>query len=441
MKKKSPILRAFWIFIFAVSANSGVFISKNKVWIVASIALLLAVNILAGMPGGYVKKKWLRGLSHGLECLYIFTMSVMVSAFYHILILIIMPSEGRMILVSILVSYIAHFILFWNGIICVYLTSYQLGIKHRIIGAVCGPIPILHLFALGSILRIVSKETELEKAKERVNSKREKDAVCKTKYPVLLVHGVFFRDTKLLNYWGRIPEELIRNGAYIYYGNHQSALGVKDSAGELCERIKEIVRETGCEKVNVIAHSKGGLDTRYAIAKLDAAPYIASLTTVNTPHRGCSFADDLLSKIPEKIQDSVAAAYNSAARRLGDTSPDFMAAVRDLTASACSVFDKELTVPEGIYCQSIGSVLKGARGGKFPLNFTHPMVKKHDGENDGLVSVDSFSFGESVRILTPPKTRGISHGDVIDLNRENIEGFDVRELYVELVSDLRKKGF
>ena len=69
------------------------------------------------------------------------------------------------------------------------------------------------------------------------------------------------------------------------------------------------------------------------------------------------------------------------------------------------------------------------------------MVKKHDGENDGLVSVDSFSFGESVRILTPPKMRGISHGDVIDLNRENIEGFDVREFYVELVSDLRERGF
>jgi triacylglycerol lipase len=29
--------------------------------------------------------------------------------------------------------------------------------------------------------------------------------------------------------------------------------------------------------------------------------------------------------------------------------------------------------------------------------------------------------------------RGISHGDVVDLNRENIPDFDVREFYVNLV--------
>ena len=58
-----------------------------------------------------------------------------------------------------------------------------------------------------------------------------------------------------------------------------------------------IVRETGCEKVNVIAHSKGGLDTKYAIAKLGMNKHIASLTTINTPHNGCEFADYLLTEI------------------------------------------------------------------------------------------------------------------------------------------------
>ena len=37
--------------------------------------------------------------------------------------------------------------------------------------------------------------------------------------------------------------------------------------------------------------------------------------------------------------------------------------------------------------------------------------------------------------------RGISHGDMIDLFRENIDGFDVREFYVDLVKDLKNKGF
>lgn len=32
------------------------------------------------------------------------------------------------------------------------------------------------------------------------------------------------------------------------------------------------------------------------------------------------------------------------------------------------------------------------------------------------------------------------HGDVVDLNRQNIKGFDVREFYVQLVKDLKDRG-
>ncbi len=440
MSRYRTLQRVITSILFAFCANGFALFYKDIKWLWAAIPVFLLINVFAGVQGGFVKKKWVRILSHGCECLFVFEISVLISALCHIVLAFVLFSDPKVFWLSVLVCYLAHLVLFWNGIICVYLKSYQLGIKHRVIGAACGPVPIANLLALQSILKIVSKEIAFETEKERVNSERESDEVCKTRYPILLVHGVFFRDSKLLNYWGRIPEELERNGATVYYGNHQSALSVRDSAEELSARIKEIVEKTGCEKVNVIAHSKGGLDTRYAIARLDAAPYVASLTTVNTPHRGCNFADDLLLKIPEAIQKKVAAAYNGAAKSLGDTSPDFMAAVSDLTASACSAFDEELTEPGEIFCQSIGSVLRGAGSGKFPLNFTHPMVKKHDGENDGLVSVDSFSWGASFRILNPIGKRGISHGDVIDLNRENIDGFDVREFYVELVGDLKNRG-
>ena len=44
-------------------------------------------------------------------------------------------------------------------------------------------------------------------------------------------------------------------------------------------------------------------------------------------------------------------------------------------------------------------------------------------------------------MLSTSGKRGISHGDVIDLNRENFDGFDVREYYVQLVSALKQKGF
>jgi triacylglycerol lipase len=117
----------------------------------------------------------------------------------------------------------------------------------------------------------------------------------------LLVHGVFFRDFKHLNYWGRIPKELEKNGAEIYYGEHQSARQVSDSAQELAERIRKIVRETGAGKVNIIAHSKGGLDCRVAMMDPEIAGMVASLTTINTPHRGCLFADYLLENISEDV--------------------------------------------------------------------------------------------------------------------------------------------
>ena len=53
---------------------------------------------------------------------------------------------------------------------------------------------------------------------------------------------------------------------------------------------------------------------------------------------------------------------------------------------------------------------------------------------------ESFKWGEDYTFLENKKRCGISHGDMIDLNRENIAGFDVREFYVELVAGLKNKG-
>lgn len=331
--------------------------------------------------------------------------------------------------------------LFWIGIIMVYLTSVQLGIKIRVWGIICGLIPIVHLVMLGIIISKTSEEVKTERKRIELNEKRKSEAVCKTKYPILLVHGVFFRDLELFNYWGRIPYELETNGATIFYGNHNSAASVKDSALELTKRIKQIIDETGCEKLNVIAHSKGGLDMRTAIALNGMAPYIASLTTINTPHRGCEFADYLLSKIPEKEQKSIAKAYNFGAEKLGDTEPDFLAAVYDLTNENCSKRNEEIKDSEEVYYQSFGSKLNHRTSGRFPLNMSYSFVKHFDGANDGLVGETSFEWGSKYEFVTTKGLRGISHADMIDLNRENFRGFDVREFYIKLVSELREKGF
>lgn len=343
-------------------------------------------------------------------------------------------------LAALLVLILLETVIFWVGIILVYTTSVQLGIKWRIIGIVCGFIPFVQIWSLCRIIAITSREAAFEDEKYLLDQVRAQSQICRTKYPILLVHGVFFRDFRFFNYWGRIPYALKQNGAILYYGSQQSAAAVASCGQELAARIRAIVQETGCEKVNIIAHSKGGLDSRYAISACGVSPFVASLTTINTPHRGCIFADYLLEKIPQKVQKSVARKYNAALRKFGDTDPDFLSAVQDLTASACSLRNETLSNQPSVYYQSVGSRMNRASSGRFPLNMAYPLVQHFDGANDGLVSVESARWGESFTELMTPEGRGISHGDMIDLNRENVPGFDVREFYVNLVANLKKQG-
>lgn len=397
--------------------------------------------------------KRLKNLYSGCKLLKIFSSSTLFSVICHAFFAYysfraMLPwreSESAHILIKwiacVLFTVLAEAVIFWNGMIRVYITSVQLGIKHRVVAALLGLVPIANIWYLLKIIKICSDEVAEETEKYELDRARAENEVCKTKYPLLLVHGVFFRDSRYLNYWGRIPKELVKNGAEVYYGSQQSAGTVMECGKELAEKIREITEKTGCEKVNIIAHSKGGLDSRAAITHFGAGPYVASLTTINTPHRGCLFAEYLLKKAPEKLKNTLAAAYNSALLKLGDKSPDFIGAVSDLTASACEEFNKATPDSPDVLYESVMSYCKKARGGKFPLNVSYPVVKHFDGKNDGLVSVESAKWGTAFTFLEPHGSRGISHGDMIDLNRENLRGFDVREFYVSLVQSLKERGY
>lgn len=411
------------------------------------ITIFAVINVSPSVLNLKLKTKRLRICGNGCDLLYLFLISTAASIIYSIIGMIgkfqigSITQEPKLWGINSLLVILVEAIIFWNGIIRVYTTSVQLGIRWRVIGIICGWIPIAHIVALLIIISKVSDEIKFENDKILINDKRKEDKICETKYPILLVHGVFFRDFRYLNYWGRIPKELEKNGASIFYGNHQSALSVEESGREISERIKEIIKDTGCEKVNIIAHSKGGLDSRYALSMFGADKYVASLTTINTPHRGCEFADYLLSKVPQKQKDAIAKLYNSTLRKLGDTNPDFIKAVNDLTFSECKKRNEIVKDVQGVYYQSVGSKLNKALKGKFPLNLTYVLVHHFDGPNDGLVGEKSFQWGSDYKFLELEGSRGISHGDMIDLNRENIKGFDVREFFVDLVKDLKEKGF
>lgn len=403
------------------------------------ILVFILINIFPSLSKKGYPSFRLRMCSHGSELLIYFSAVCVISLVFHITAIFWCDAWWKWGL-SVLIAAVYLSILFWHGIIAVYCTSLQLGIRLRVIGILCGWIPIVHLFVLAHIIGTTTKEVNREIARTALDRSRADEKICATRYPVLLVHGVFFRDFEHLNYWGRIPKALEINGATIYYGNHQSAASVEDSAKELAERIEQIVRETGCEKLNIIAHSKGGLDCRYALARYGSDKYVASLTTINTPHRGCGFADYLLQKTPPDVRDKIAATYNQAAKKLGDTTPDFLAAVSCLTASYCTEFNQNIPDMPSVRYASVGSKLNKATNGKFPLSFSYPLVHYFDGANDGLVSEKSFPWGENYTFVTVKGRRGISHGDMIDLNREDFKGFDVREFYVQLVAELKRSG-
>lgn len=441
MKRMMQLLCVIIIFLIANITTLNILHSKI-IWGIVLTIFFIALNVSPSFVNRNLPIRRLRICADGCELLILFLFSTGASALYLLGILSShLDNDIKGWIINLLMVILIESVVFWNGIIRVYCTSFQIGLKWRIIGITCGWIPIIHLFTLGKIISIASRESKFESEKVIINSKRENDKLCSTKYPILLVHGVFFRDYKYFNYWGRIPKELERNGAILYYGNHQSASSVADSAEELAVRIKQVIEESGYEKVNIIAHSKGGLDCRYAISALGMNSRVASLTTINTPHRGCIFADYLLDKIPQSVKDKVALGYNVTLKKIGDEQPDFISAVNDLTASACVYLNEKLKDLPDVYYQSVGSKLNHASEGRFPLNFSTRLVKYFDGPNDGLVAESSFEWGECYTFITTEGNRGVSHGDMIDLNRENIRDFDVREFYVNLVHDLKKKGY
>ncbi len=326
------------------------------------------------------------------------------------------------------------------GIIRIAISSRQIKITDHIMLIAFWWMPVINIFLFRKFYKTAKRELIYESDRLEIENARAQNEVCKTKYPVLMVHGIFFRDWQFMNYWGRIPPVLIRNGARIYYGRQQSSASIERSANELSKRILEVIEETGAEKINIIAHSKGGLDARYAISCLGMDKYVATLTTVCTPHLGSELVDFLLEKLPEPVVDFVAKKYNDIYTKLGDESPDFIAGITDLTAEKAKTYSENMPDSPDVSYRSYMTLMNGFMSAGFPLNIGYLLLKRFGGSNDGLVREESAKHGDYT-LIPLKKGRGISHGDTIDLMRENIDGFDVREFYVDIFRRLAEEGY
>lgn len=268
---------------------------------------------------------------------------------------------------------------------------------------------------------------------------------CKTKYPVLLVHGAGSRDRKHLNCWGRIPGSLQDEGAVLYYGCQDGWGTIEHNAQMLKQKIESILKEAESEKINVIAHSKGGLETRYLISSLGMDNIIASLTTIGTPHRGVRVMDSLL-KTPRFLFKSLAFIVNLFSKLSGDTNPDFYYACVQLTQRHAVRFNEQNPDSDAVYYQSYAAVMKSSFS-DFLLLLPHFIIQLSEGDNDGLVPVSSAQWTNFKGILTGATRRGVSHADEVDFRRmdltkkKGLEGVsDIRDVYIGILCDLKRQG-
>ena len=271
------------------------------------------------------------------------------------------------------------------------------------------------------------------------------DDFCKTKYPIMLIHGTGFRDNKYINYWGRIPKTLENHGASVYYGLQDSWGAVEKNALIIKESINSVLKDHGCEKINLIAHSKGGLDARYLISTLGIADNIASLTTISTPHHG-SKTMDILCRFPIPVYKLTSFFVNLWFRLLGDKHPDFFHSSRGFSSTEMQNFNEQNPDAENVFYQSYGAVMHNSFSDLF-MAIPHFIIKRVEGENDGLVTVTSARWTNFRGVLKGTTNRGISHCDVIDLRRKRLTKrekqdcvSDITQKYVEIVASLKKMG-
>jgi triacylglycerol lipase len=241
------------------------------------------------------------------------------------------------------------------------------------------------------------------------------------RHPVVLAHGVMGFDeigvgARRHGYFRGVRERLESLGATV----HRARVPPSASVQVRAERLAELLRSLPPGKVNVVAHSMGGLDARYAIARLGLAHRVASLTTIGTPHLGTPLADigtgvlDLF-HIKRVLKPVIT-----------------LDAFYDLTTERMAAFNRDVRDARQVAYLSIVARVPRERGGMHPLlRPLHRWLVERGGDNDGLVPVDSQRWGEVLREIEADHWAQIGWGG----------DFDAPALFEELARELAARGF
>jgi triacylglycerol lipase len=213
--------------------------------------------------------------------------------------------------------------------------------------------------------------------------------------PVVLHHGIFgfgnfnVGPVYVPFFRGGIERALAERGHPLIVTRVHPTAGVAERARQLKESILRQVadRRLDDQPVIIIAHSMGGLDARYMIARLGMEKHVRALLTLSTPHRGSSFADWVMLHLGQRLR----AAQLVAALRLN------WRAVFDLTRRECQRFNEETPDSPSVRYFSISASQPARLMPKFLL-LSHRIIAAAEGDNDGLVSVASSTWGTHLGI-------------------------------------------
>jgi triacylglycerol lipase len=220
---------------------------------------------------------------------------------------------------------------------------------------------------------------------------------------IVLVHGILgFRNLVELGPVGVVPyfrgvvEHFEAQGHRVLAVELDKTAGVPTRAGQLGDQIAAALGKGGpldpAQKTHIIAHSMGGLDSRFLLSNPAAKNLpIRSLTTIGTPHFGSPIADAVDNPLtPQEVKDAIGAVLAKF-----DISLD---GLRDLRTDKCKTFSETHGNREGVDYFSIAGI---GRPGFIkawmlfvPLHKFISLLTHED--NDGLVTRSSAKWGTPV---------------------------------------------
>lgn len=228
------------------------------------------------------------------------------------------------------------------------------------------------------------------------------------RHPLVLVHGLFGFDSfkvagwEAMSYFRGIGESLRSKGIRVVAPRLSPTASVATRAQQLTDFIHQSFPQ---DKVHVIAHSMGGLDSRYAISCLGLHSSVLSLTTVGTPHLGTSAADIGVSRLESYVKPWL--------RYLGIPHDAFY----DLMTERCQALNVKAVDAPGVHYYAVAG---RNHGPWLSPEWWVPagIVAFREGMNDGIVSVTSASGhyeceiweGDHLSLVNWPNPRAIAQG-------------------------------